>query len=73
MNLLITNGTDSIKKNFYSIYGKRNIGNLIEFNIDGNEWNIRGYISDSNSGRRDKDLQFYYINSRPIHILKKCK
>ncbi|EWC77387.1 hypothetical protein C923_01948 [Plasmodium falciparum UGT5.1] len=70
MNLLITNGTDSIKKNFYSIYGKRNIGNLIEFNIDGNEWNIRGYISDSNSGRRDKDLQFYYINSRPIHILK---
>ncbi|CDO63715.1 DNA mismatch repair protein PMS1, putative [Plasmodium reichenowi] len=70
MNLLITNGTDSMKKNFYSIYGKRNIGNLIEFNIDGNEWNIRGYISDSNSGRRDKDLQFYYINSRPIHILK---
>ncbi|CAC9696036.1 DNA mismatch repair protein PMS1, putative, partial [Plasmodium sp. DRC-Itaito] len=70
MNLLITNGTDCIKKNFYSIYGKRNIGNLLEFNIDGNEWNIRGYISDSNSGRRDKDLQFYYINSRPIHILK---
>ncbi|KYO01395.1 putative DNA mismatch repair protein PMS1 [Plasmodium gaboni] len=70
MNLLITNGSDSIKKNFYSIYGKRNIGNLIEFNVDGNEWNIRGYISDSNSGRRDKDLQFYYINSRPIHILK---
>ncbi|SBS81735.1 DNA mismatch repair protein PMS1, putative [Plasmodium malariae] len=70
MNLLITNGNENIKKNFYSIYGKKNIGNLIELNIDNEEWKIRGYISDNNSGRRDKDLQFYYMNSRPVHILK---
>ncbi|CRH03120.1 DNA mismatch repair protein PMS1, putative [Plasmodium relictum] len=70
INLLMTNGNDNIIKNFYSIFGKRNIGNLMEFNIDSDCWKIRGFISDNNSGRRDKDLQFYYMNSRPIHILK---
>ncbi|GAW79147.1 DNA mismatch repair protein PMS1 [Plasmodium gonderi] len=71
MNMLITNGgNESVKKSIYTIYGKRNIGNLIEFNIDNEEWKVRAYISDNNSGRRDKDIQFYYINSRPIHVLK---
>ncbi|CDU16132.1 DNA mismatch repair protein PMS1, putative [Plasmodium yoelii] len=70
MNMLITNGSDDIKKNFYSIFGKKNIGNLIDFNITNENWLVKGYISDSNSGRRDKDLQFYYMNNRPIHVIK---
>ncbi|CAD2084615.1 DNA mismatch repair protein PMS1, putative [Plasmodium vinckei lentum] len=70
MNMLITNGSDDIKKNFYSIFGKKNIGNLIDLNIKNENWLVKGYISDSNSGRRDKDLQFYYMNSRPIHVIK---
>ncbi|CAD2084592.1 DNA mismatch repair protein PMS1, putative [Plasmodium vinckei brucechwatti] len=70
MNMLITNGNDDIKKNFYSIFGKKNIGNLIDLNIKNENWLVKGYISDSNSGRRDKDLQFYYMNSRPIHVIK---
>ncbi|CXH88903.1 DNA mismatch repair protein PMS1, putative [Plasmodium berghei] len=70
MNMLITNGSDDIKKNFYSIFGKKNIGNLIDLNIKNENWSVKGYISDSNSGRRDKDLQFYYMNSRPIHVIK---
>ncbi|SCL99592.1 DNA mismatch repair protein PMS1, putative [Plasmodium chabaudi adami] len=70
MNMLITNGSDDIKKNFYSIFGKKTIGNLIDLNIKNENWLVKGYISDSNSGRRDKDLQFYYMNSRPIHVIK---
>ncbi|ANQ05908.1 Mismatch repair protein pms1-like protein [Plasmodium coatneyi] len=71
MNMLLTNGgKESIKNSVHTIYGKRNIGNLIDFNIDSEEWKLRAYISDNNSGRRDRDIQFYYINSRPIHVLK---
>ncbi|CRG93280.1 DNA mismatch repair protein PMS1, putative [Plasmodium gallinaceum] len=70
INLLMTNQSDNIIKSFYSIFGRKNIGNLIEFNIDSDCWKINGFISDNNCGRRDKDLQFYYMNSRPIHILK---
>ncbi|CAA9986375.1 DNA mismatch repair protein PMS1, putative [Plasmodium knowlesi strain H] len=71
MNMLLTNGgKESIKNSVHTIYGKRNIGNLIDFNIDEEEWKLRAYISDNNSGRRDRDIQFYYINNRPIHVLK---
>ncbi|KJP89228.1 hypothetical protein AK88_01106 [Plasmodium fragile] len=71
MNMLLTNGgKETIKNSVHTIYGKRNIGNLIDFNIDSEEWKLRAYISDSNSGRRDRDIQFYYINSRPIHVIK---
>ncbi|SBT75343.1 DNA mismatch repair protein PMS1, putative [Plasmodium ovale] len=71
INLFLSNGNNNcIKNNLYNIFGKKNIGNLIELNIDNNEWKVRGYISDNNSGRKNKDLQFYYINNRPIHILK---
>lgn len=68
--LLMTQGSSSWKDNFFSIFGKKNIGNLLDLNIETELWQMKGFISDSSSGRKDKGLQFYYINSRPIHILK---
>jgi DNA mismatch repair protein MutL len=56
----------SLKERIFQIYGKSFLDHLLEVDFSDDGWKIFGYASLPPSGRRDKSLQLFFVNRRPV-------
>jgi DNA mismatch repair protein MutL len=56
----------SLKERIFQIYGKSFLERLLEVDLSDDGWKIFGYASLPPSGRRDKSLQLFFVNRRPV-------
>jgi len=56
----------SLKERIFQIYGKSFLEHLLEVDFGDNGWKVFGYASLPPSGRRDKSLQLFFVNRRPV-------
>jgi DNA mismatch repair protein MutL len=56
----------SLKERIFQIYGKSLLEHLLEVDFRDDGWKIFGYASLPPSGRRDKSLQLFFVNRRPV-------
>jgi DNA mismatch repair protein MutL len=56
----------SLKERIFQIYGKSFLERLLEVDFRSDGWKIFGYASLPPSGRRDKSLQLFFVNRRPV-------
>lgn len=56
----------SLKERIFQIYGKSFLEHLLEVDFRDNSWKVFGYASLPPSGRRDKSLQLFFVNRRPV-------
>jgi len=56
----------SLKERIFQVYGKSFLEQLLEIDFKDEGWRIFGYASSPPSGRRDKSLQSFFVNRRPV-------
>jgi len=56
----------SLKERIFQIYGRNVLEGLTAVETSDNGRNITGFLSRPPSGRRNRGLQFFFINSRPV-------
>jgi DNA mismatch repair protein MutL len=56
----------SLKERIFQVYGKSFLERLLEIDFEDGGWRVFGCASLPPSGRRDKSLQFFFVNRRPV-------
>jgi DNA mismatch repair protein MutL len=56
----------TFKERLFQVYGKSLLEGLMEVDFGKDERKIIGYASLPPSGRRDRSLQFFFVNKRPV-------
>jgi DNA mismatch repair protein MutL len=56
----------SLKERIFQIYGKSFLEQLLEVDFGDNGWKVLGHASLPPSGHRDKSLQLFFVNRRPV-------
>ena len=56
----------NLKERIFQVYGKSFLQRLLEVDFEDGGWRVFGYASLPPSGRRDKSLQFFFVNRRPV-------
>ncbi|EKX72671.1 DNA mismatch repair protein, putative [Theileria equi strain WA] len=73
-NLFSTSGkAENMKQVAEEIFGKTFVANLIEVDISTRDWNLRGMISSPHNGKQYKDVEFFFINNRPVDNSRKLR
>ena len=65
--VLKTSSNNSLDSHIYSILGKEFSNNLVEISIEDENIAIKGYISNNNLYRSNRNHQYIYINGRYIN------
>lgn len=57
---------NNLKERIFQVYGKSVLEHLLEVDHKEDDWQVFGYASLPPSGRKDKTLQFFFVNKRLI-------
>ncbi|KAK2196147.1 bifunctional MutL [Babesia duncani] len=73
-NLFTSSGAcENIREAAKEIFGTKLINQTFDINIETNNWSLTGLISSSTFNHQVKDMQFFFINGRPIDDVRKIR